>query len=65
MAGCCGEGWNGGQPGGLGRSEMRKLLCWLMGHDRMVKNSRERVCVRCGLKEKLRMFGSVIAWEEQ
>jgi Prophage protein (DUF1660) len=42
---------------------MKKLLCWLFGHDRMVSN-RNRVCQRCGAREILKRFGQVLAWEE-
>jgi hypothetical protein len=45
--------------------EMKKLLCWLLGHDRMTTSASRRVCLRCGVRETRRNFGSVIAWEEQ
>jgi len=41
-----------------------KLLCRLIGHDRLASGSRHRVCLRCGQRETLRRFGHVIAWEE-
>ena len=44
---------------------MTRFLCWLLGHDRMTTSARRRVCLRCGTRENLRLFGSVIAWEEQ
>ena len=43
---------------------MRKLLCRLFGHDRMVTSDRKRVCMRCGVRETLRQFGSISGWEE-
>jgi len=43
---------------------MRKLLCRLLGHERMTTSTRRRVCQRCGLLETLRQFGSLLAWEE-
>jgi hypothetical protein len=43
---------------------MRKILCWLLDHDRMTTSARRRVCVRCGQQETLRQFGHVVAWEE-
>lgn len=43
---------------------MQKLLCWLLGHDRMTTSNRHRVCLRCGAKETLRHYGSVAGWEE-
>lgn len=43
---------------------MRGFLCWLMGHDRMTISARHRVCLRCGLREVMRDFGHVLAWEE-
>jgi hypothetical protein len=43
---------------------MKKLLCWIFGHDRMVTNTRHRVCLRCGQRETQRYFGTVMAWEE-
>ena len=43
---------------------MKKLICWLWGHDRMQTNTRQRVCLRCGQREKLRDFGRVRGWEE-
>lgn len=44
---------------------MTRFLCWLFGHDRMTTSFRHRICLRCGTRETLRTFGSVIAWEEQ
>ena len=43
---------------------MKKLVCWLLGHDRMTTGARHRVCLRCGTRETLRQFGSVLGWEE-
>ena len=43
---------------------MRKLLCWLLGHERMASSARRRVCLRCGKRETLRHLGHVLAWEE-
>jgi hypothetical protein len=43
---------------------MRKLLCHFFGHDSMETRARQRVCNRCGQRETLRRFGSVMAWEE-
>jgi len=43
---------------------VRKLLCRLLGHDRLTTGSRHRFCLRCGQREALRRFGSVLAWEE-
>jgi hypothetical protein len=43
---------------------MKKWLCWLLGHDHMVTSGRRRVCLRCGLRETRRYFGTVMAWEE-
>jgi hypothetical protein len=43
---------------------VRKLLCRLLGHDRMTTSARQRVCVRCGQRETLRRYGNVLAWEE-
>ena len=43
---------------------MRKILCRLFGHDRMVTSERKRVCVRCGVRENLRQFGKISGWEE-
>jgi hypothetical protein len=39
---------------------MRKILCRLFSHDRMVTGERKRVCVR----ENLRQFGRISRWEE-
>jgi hypothetical protein len=43
---------------------MAKLLCWLLGHDRMTTSARHRICLRCGTRETLRHYGSVFGWEE-
>lgn len=43
---------------------VRKLLCRLLGHDRLATGTRHRVCLRCGQRETLRRFGSLLAWEE-
>ena len=43
---------------------MKKLMCWLYGHDRMQTRTRLRVCLRCGQREKLCQYGSVLGWEE-
>jgi hypothetical protein len=43
---------------------MRKLLCWLLGHDRMTSGGAHRTCLRCGMQEKLRNYGNVHGWEE-
>jgi hypothetical protein len=42
---------------------MRKLLCWLFGHERMVTSPRVRECIRCGLRERRLLIGEIIAWE--
>lgn len=42
---------------------MVKMLCWLLGHDRMTTGARLRVCLRCGMRERLRDFGHVMGWE--
>jgi hypothetical protein len=42
---------------------MRKLLCWLFGHDHMNTSTRNRICVRCSERETLRHYGAVVAWE--
>jgi len=44
---------------------MSKILCWILGHDRMTTSARKRVCLRCGAREKLRHYGSVTGWEEE
>jgi hypothetical protein len=44
---------------------LHKLLCRLFGHDRMASSARRRACVRCGQREALRRYGSVLAWEEE
>jgi hypothetical protein len=43
---------------------MKKLLCRLLGHDHMTTSTRHRVCLRCGVRETLRHYGDVLAWEE-
>ena len=43
---------------------MRKLLCWLFGHDRMTTSARRRVCLRCGQRETRRQYEHVVGWEE-
>jgi hypothetical protein len=43
---------------------MRKLLCWLLGHDHMTNGGARRTCLRCGMQEKLRNYGNVRGWEE-
>jgi hypothetical protein len=43
---------------------VKKLMCWLYGHDRMQTRARLRVCLRCGQREKLCQYGSVLGWEE-
>ena len=43
---------------------MRKLLCWLFGHERMTSGGAHRRCLRCGMHEKRRNFGHVRGWEE-
>jgi hypothetical protein len=43
---------------------MSRLLCWLLGHDRMTTSPRQRVCLRCGARETLRRYGQVVGWEE-
>ena len=43
---------------------MKKLMCWIWGHDRMQTAARRRVCLRCGQREKLRQYGQVLGWEE-
>jgi hypothetical protein len=43
---------------------MAKLMCRVLGHDRMTTSSRSRVCVRCGQRETLRDFGHVTGWQE-
>jgi len=43
---------------------MKKLPCWLFGHDLMTTSARQRECIRCDQKETLRQFGAVMAWEE-
>jgi hypothetical protein len=43
---------------------MRKLLCRLLGHDRMKSGAAHRICQRCGMREALRNYGHVHGWEE-
>lgn len=33
---------------------MQRILCWLIGHDRMTTTPAHRVCLRCGQREKPR-----------
>jgi hypothetical protein len=40
-----------------------RLICWLVGHDRMTTASAHRTCLRCGLRESLRNYGHVRGWE--
>lgn len=44
---------------------MRRLICWLFGHDRMTSSAAHRVCLRCGLREALHNYGHVRGWEEE
>jgi hypothetical protein len=43
---------------------MRAFLCWLLGHDRMTRSTRQRICLRCGTRETLRHVGNVGGWED-
>jgi hypothetical protein len=43
---------------------MRKMLCWIFGHEFMNTSARHRICVRCEARETLRNLGDVVAWEE-
>jgi hypothetical protein len=43
---------------------VKKIMCWIWGHDRMQTTARRRVCLRCGQREKLRQFDSGHGWEE-
>jgi len=43
---------------------MTRILCWLLGHDRMTTSARARVCLRCGTRERLRDYGNLLGWEE-
>lgn len=43
---------------------MRRLLCWLLGHEHMNTSARHRVCVRCNARQTLRNYGDVLAWED-
>ena len=43
---------------------MQRLLCWLLGHDRMPSGSSPRICLRCGQKERLQNLGHVLGWVE-
>ena len=43
---------------------VKRLICRIWGHDRMQTAMRQRVCLRCGQREKLRQFGSTTGWEE-
>jgi hypothetical protein len=42
---------------------MRRIFCWLFGHQIMAAGPRSRVCIRCNQHEQKRMFGQVVAWE--
>jgi hypothetical protein len=44
-------------------NEVQKLLCWLLGHNRMTTSTRQRICLRCGTRETLRHYGQIIGWE--
>ena len=46
------------------RLTVKKLWCRLLGHDRITVSVRKRYCLRCGQREALRRYGSVLAWEE-
>jgi hypothetical protein len=43
---------------------MRRLLCRLLGHDRLASGGAHRTCLRCGMQEKLRNFDDVRGWED-
>jgi hypothetical protein len=43
---------------------MRRLLCWLYGHEIMATGPRQRICLRCRQQETLRRFGAILAWEQ-
>jgi hypothetical protein len=43
---------------------MRKILCWLLGHDCMTTSARRRVRLCCGLREPLRDYSNVLGWED-
>lgn len=43
---------------------MRKLLCRFLGHDLMTTSRRHRICLRCGVRETLRYYGTILGWEE-
>jgi hypothetical protein len=43
---------------------LKKLMCWIWGHDRMQTGARKRVCLRCGQREKLQQYGRILGWEE-
>jgi len=47
-----------------GCGEMQRVLCWLLGHDRMPSRSSHRICLRCGQRDKLQNLGHVRAWVE-
>jgi hypothetical protein len=34
-------------------SEMQKLRCWFLGHDRMASQGAHGVCLRCGQRERV------------
>ena len=46
------------------RGALKKLICWLWGHDRMQISTKQKVCLRCGQREELRDYGRVRGWEE-
>ena len=43
---------------------MKRLVCRLLGHDRMASLAAHRTCLRCGLREESRNYGNVRGWEE-
>jgi hypothetical protein len=43
---------------------MKRFWCWLLGHDRMQNGARHRSCLRCGMRETRRQYGSTVGWEE-
>ncbi len=43
---------------------MLGLLCRLFGHDIMRTSASQRVCVRCGQREKLCNLGNLQGWVE-
>ena len=42
---------------------MRRILCWLFGHQVEAVGWKERVCARCYQRETMLRFGTVIAWQ--